>query len=186
MRNEESWNNKIKRKFINQMFSPRIEKDLLKIHEPDDLPPLESYFIFGPVRTGKTIQAAFIFLQFAKEDYIAASYKKMIFVKTSEMFNKFKASFNDDTISEQEYLNQLSEADLLVLDDFGSERPTDWVLSMLYLLVDRRYENMKTTIYTSNLSLEEIADKFGDERIPSRIERSCKLIEKTKQQEVRK
>lgn len=181
MRNKENWENRVRERFIRTTFSPRIAEDLLKLPLPKDMPPLTNCFIFGPVKTGKTIVAAFLLLHFAGIDYLEATNKRIIFVKTSEMFNRFKASFTDKTISEQAYLNELSEADLLVLDDFGSERPTDWVLSMLYLLIDRRYENMKLTIYTSNLSLSEIADKFGDDRIPSRIERSCKLIERTEQ-----
>ena len=63
----------------------------------------------------------------------------------------------------------------LALDDIGSEKATDWALQMLYLLIDRRYSQMLKTIITSNLTLDQIADRL-DDRISSRIAGMCKIV----------
>jgi DNA replication protein DnaC len=166
MRNEETWLHKTRPKII-KGFTPRMIKDLETIPTPTDLLKLESMFIHGPVM-----------LEACKQRYLNGTNETIEFIKTAEMFNDIKRCYDDESRNEQEYLDRLSETDFLVLDDFGAERPTDWVLSLLYLLVDRRYENMKTTIYTSNHDLKEISKRLGDLRITSRIERSCKIIKK--------
>jgi len=177
MRTEERWNKSV-RKHMLPDFTPRLKRDMETLPQPKDLPPLGSYFVHGEVHTGKTVWAAFMMLEAHKYWYLNPEVfdEGILFFKTSEILNDIKACFDNPDRDEQGFLNQLSEADFLVLDDFGSERPTDWALGILYLLVDRRYENMKHTIFTSNLSLDEIAEKFGDDRITSRIERMCSEI----------
>jgi len=179
MRNLDKFN-RLERPWIVRTFSPRIQKDLEIINRPDNLPPIESLFIHGPTGTGKTIISIFMYLEIKKKLYLEQSDDTISFTKTSEVFNGLKASFDDPLVSEQVIINTLSEMDYLILDDFGSEKPSDWMLSVFYLLIDRRYENLKTTIFTSNHSLKEIAVKFGDDRITSRIQRMCKIIKKTK------
>jgi len=172
--------NEIERPLIIETFSPRIQKDLEIINRPDNLPIIQSLFIHGPTGTGKTIVSIFLYIEIKKKLYLEKSDATVSFVKTSEVFNGLKASFDDPTVSEQDILTALSEVDYLIVDDFGSEKPSDWMLSIFYLLIDRRYEGLKTTIFTSNHSLKEIAVKFGDDRITSRIQRMCKIIKKTK------
>lgn len=57
---------------------------------------------------------------------------------------------------------------LLVLDDIGAEKPTDWVRERLYQLINYRYSNRLSTIYTSNCDRETIYSRLG-ERIGSRV-----------------
>jgi DNA replication protein DnaC len=49
----------------------------------------------------------------------------------------------------------------------------------LYHLINHRYEYMKKTIITSNYTLEELEQRLNDQRITSRINRMCKIEEKT-------
>jgi DNA replication protein DnaC len=53
--------------------------------------------------------------------------------------------------TEMEVLKPLLEADLLVLDDLGAERPSDWVQETLGLVVNTRYNSKRPTVFTSNL-----------------------------------
>lgn len=55
----------------------------------------------------------------------------------------------------------LAETDLLVLDDLGSERPTDWTAERLYALVNRRWMEERPTILTSNLPPRELEVAVG-------------------------
>lgn len=177
MRNEERWNKHV-RKHVLPDFTPRLKRDMETLTPPDNLPPLGSYFVYGEVHTGKTVWAAWMMLEAEKDRYLHPGHweSHILFFKTSEILNDLKSCFDNPLRDGDAFLDQLAQADFLVLDDFGSERPTDWVLGILYLLIDRRYENMKHTIFTSNHSLEEIAEKFGDDRITSRIERMCNEI----------
>jgi DNA replication protein DnaC len=56
----------------------------------------------------------------------------------------------------------------LVIDDLGARRPTDFAIDSVYRIVDRRWNHQQETLVTSNLSVQEIADRW-DERIASRI-----------------
>jgi len=60
---------------------------------------------------------------------------------------------------------------LLVLDDLGAEKVSDFVLQTLYDLLDRRYGECLETIITSNLSLDQLTVHYGShgDRLASRI-----------------
>lgn len=63
-------------------------------------------------------------------------------------------------------LDALSTTDVLIIDDFGVERPADWINDKLYQIINERYINRKVTIFTSNESLETLQ---YDDRITNRI-----------------
>ncbi len=61
-----------------------------------------------------------------------------------------------------------NEEELLILDDLGAEKVTDYVLQELYRIIAKREVWGYPTIVTSNLTLDQIAEKFSD-RIASRL-----------------
>ena len=61
------------------------------------------------------------------------------------------------------FFDRLVNVDLLHLDDLGAERSTDWVLEQLYAIVDRRYNDERSIVFTTNLE-EPRADRAG--RLP--------------------
>ncbi|HHT90507.1 MAG: ATP-binding protein [Bacillota bacterium] len=65
-------------------------------------------------------------------------------------------------------LDELLSADLLILDDIGSERPTGWTMERLLLIVDGRLTHLKPTVFTSNYALEDFEVRLGM-RAASRI-----------------
>lgn len=65
---------------------------------------------------------------------------------------------------------------LLMIDDIGSEKLSDWVLETFYSIVNKRYELMLPTVFTSNLALSELAERLGD-RTVSRLVESCDVFE---------
>lgn len=72
----------------------------------------------------------------------------------------------DAEYSESRLLDELCTTDILVIDDFGVERPADWINDKLYQIINERYINRKVTIFTSNESLETLQ---YDDRITNRI-----------------
>jgi DNA replication protein DnaC len=55
------------------------------------------------------------------------------------------------------------EADLLVLDELGAQKPTAWVQDVLYLVINGRYTRRRPTLFTTNYRLERPPAKAGDE-----------------------
>lgn len=68
-------------------------------------------------------------------------------------------------------LSTLLNVDLLVLDDLGSERASDWTLERLLIIVDGRLNNLKPTIFTANFDDQDLAqlDRRIGMRLASRI-----------------
>jgi len=92
-----------------------------------------------------------------------------VFVSVPEFYGELKDTFDGKgEDSERTVMNRYSTAILLVLDDIGAEQITDWKRGVLYSLIDRRYREMKQTIITSNMTLDDIASRI-DDRIASRI-----------------
>ena len=63
---------------------------------------------------------------------------------------------------------EIANVDVLVIDDFGVQKETEWANSKLYDLIDHRYESDKLTLLTSNLELSELRE-MGEGRIYSRL-----------------
>jgi DNA replication protein DnaC len=72
----------------------------------------------------------------------------------------------------QRLVDDLSEVDLLHLDDLGAERATEWVLEQLYAIVNARYEEQRSLVITTNLEEHELVEQLGP-RIVSRIAEVC-------------
>jgi DNA replication protein DnaC len=99
-----------------------------------------------------------------------------LYISASEFLLKIRATFkNNSEMTENEAIEKYSNAKILYLDDIGAEKPTDWAIATLYLLIDRRYSEMRQTVISSNLSLDELADRF-DDRISSRVAGMCSVI----------
>jgi len=97
------------------------------------------------------------------------------FISIPDLLLRIRASFKDDSTTEEEIIDRFSSVGILMLDDIGSEKPTEWVLQTLYLIIDHRYREMKETYITSNLSLDELSNRLSD-RIASRIAGMCKIM----------
>lgn len=77
-----------------------------------------------------------------------------------------------------EVLRMIKTCRLLIIDDIGAERVTDWVRERMVSIINTRVSNNLTTIYTSNLSPEELRGELGD-RIASRVLGSSQVVEIT-------
>jgi DNA replication protein DnaC len=71
-----------------------------------------------------------------------------------------------------DFLDRLAAVDLLHIDDLGAEHRTEWVLEQLYTIINARYEEERSTLITSNLERDDLAEQLG-ERIVSRLEGMC-------------
>ncbi len=94
------------------------------------------------------------------------------FWDTQHLLGSVKATFGPETEdSETKLLAPIAESELLVLDDLGKERGTDWSRSTLGAVINERYNRSRPTVITSNYSAS-LAEHVGA-RIDSRISEMC-------------
>ena len=89
------------------------------------------------------------------------------FAVSLTILQEIKNTWRRDTeYSENQLLDALYTTDILVIDDFGVERPADWINDKMYQIINERYINKKVTIFTSNDPLDKLS---YDDRITNRI-----------------
>jgi len=130
-------------------------------------------FLYGNFGSGKTGLA----LGLAKEliGVIPGAYAA--FSPVPELLETIRDGYNADSTrrGEKDPLQSVLNVEILVIDDLGAERPTEWVQEKLYYLINHRHAHELTTIFTSNLSLKELAGRLG-ERTVWRIAEMCKVV----------
>lgn len=78
-------------------------------------------------------------------------------------------------VDSEAVLTQYRKVGVLLIDDLGTSKGSEWVEQALYRLVNYRYENALPTIFTSNVEPEEMVAKIGD-RLTSRIAGMCDRV----------
>jgi DNA replication protein DnaC len=103
--------------------------------------------LYGPHGVGKTHLAVGIL-----KEVIRAKGARGYFFETRELLKLVRDTYNRATEeTEMEVLAPVLDADLLVLDDLGAEKTSEWVQETLGLVVNARYNARRATIFTSNL-----------------------------------
>jgi DNA replication protein DnaC len=93
---------------------------------------------------------------------------KMLFCNFQDLIQDIQASFDSDEVPKKaDLLRPLIETDLLVLDELGSQKPTNFVMDILYHLINSRYNEERVTIFTTNFG-EDLQERIG-ERLRSRL-----------------
>ena len=104
------------------------------------------YLLWGGVGTGKSYFAGCI-ANALMEQEVAVRMTNFALI-----LNDLTASFE----GRNEYIARLCRAPLLILDDFGMERGTEYGLEQVYNVVDSRYRSRRPLIVTTNLSLQDL------------------------------
>lgn len=125
--------------------------------------------LYGSIGSGKTYIACSI----ANE--IISEYSYTVKMRNfAQILNDLQKGGFD--LDRNEYINSITNATLLILDDFGIERNTEYALEQVYNVINSRYLKAKPTIITTNLNFKDIEKEQEDimlGRIYSRIIEMC-------------
>ena len=115
----------------------------------------EGICIYGRAGNGKSHLAASLVHRLIERGYTA------VFIEAPDLFSRIKATYGTEGEgSEDKIMRALGRCDLLVLDDAGAEKPTDWVQEKFYQIINSRYKNNLPLVITTNTKdmagLEEI------------------------------
>lgn len=121
--------------------------------------------LFGGVGTGKTFLASCIANELIDNDI------PCLVTNFARIINTIQGMYE----GKQKYLDSLNEFDLLVIDDLGIERNTEYVNELVYNIIDARYRSGKPMIITTNLKYSDLhnAEDISKARIYSRIIEMC-------------
>ena len=122
-------------------------------------------YLHGPVGTGKTYAAAALAIQAVKAGL------DIKWISSSTWLTAMKASFNGAPAPD-DVSAILTRCDLLVIDDLGSEKSSEWAVEQLFVLINEAYEQNVQLIVTSNLKFSGLNKRLGS-RIVSRLVEVC-------------
>src|SRR5215208_1691945 len=124
-------------------------------------------YFCGGVGVGKTHLAVAVMNELIQRKRVPS-----LFVTVPELLDNLRGAYNDPGRDLDEWMDAVKNADLLVLDDLGSEKATQWVQERLYVIVNHRYREALPTIFTSNVGGKDLFAQLG-ERTASRIIAMC-------------
>ena len=125
-------------------------------------------YLCGNIGSGKTHLAAGMAKVLIEKHHVPT-----LFHTAPELLDKMRPS--DGEPEREAWAQWAMGAELLVLDDLGVEKPTEWVRERLFVLVNHRNRNSLPTVYTSNVGPKDLSTRLG-ERIASRIIETCEFV----------
>ena len=125
--------------------------------------------LFGDVGTGKSFFAGCIANALLERDV------PVLMTNFPSILNRLTGVFSEDRA---DFIASLELYDLLIIDDLGVERSTEYAIEQMFYVIDSRYRSRKPMIITTNLRLEEIKNPpdLAHARIYDRILERCAPI----------
>ena len=125
--------------------------------------------LFGDVGTGKSFAAGCIANALLDRDV------PVLMTNFPTILARLRGAFGEDRT---DFLDSLGDYDLLIIDDLGAERNTEYALEQMFSIIDSRYRGNKPLIVTTNLKLDELKHPpdLAHARIYDRILERCAPI----------
>lgn len=129
-----------------------VEKAVKLLYSPK---PWCLYF-FGQPGVGKSLFAVNLFKHFLEKPLGHSG----IFLTCHSYFLKIQETM-DSNFRQVDLLRNFFEIDILILDDFGYIRATEWQIEKISMLLENRFNNVKKTLITSNLCPKDVWEQWG-------------------------
>ena len=125
--------------------------------------------LFGDVGTGKSFFAGCIANALLDQDV------PVLMTNFPTILNRLTGMFSEDR---SEFIASFDEYDLLIIDDLGVERSTEYAMEQMFFVIDSRYRSRRPMIITTNLKLSELKNPpdLAHARIYDRILERCAPI----------
>lgn len=126
----------------------------------------DGLLLWGDVGTGKTFYAACIANALIEQGV------SVLMTNFAKILNKMSGMYSDD---KNEFVASLMRYSLLIIDDFGIERNTEFALEQVYNIIDERYKARLPLIVTTNFSLKTMMEPSdtAHKRIYDRVLAMC-------------
>jgi DNA replication protein DnaC len=144
-----------------------------------EYPAIDQGLLFiGTVGVGKTHLSAAILRELIEKKGVSC-----LFYELGSLLKEIQNSYNPiSQFSEMRMLTPIFKVDVLVLDELGASKPTEWVRDTMMQIINARYNDKRLTIFTTNYydrrinqTDETLADRIG-ERLRSRLYEMCKSV----------
>jgi DNA replication protein DnaC len=136
------------------------------VSEYRQTPKRQGLYLSGNTGSGKTHLACAILNELILKYQLDCRYVKI----NKDFLEILRASYQRESDfygQARDIETELADIEVLLIDDFGTQKETEWSISKLYDLIDYRYEREKLTLITSNQALIELKEK--SERLYSRL-----------------
>lgn len=130
---------------------------------------IKNLLFYGDTGLGKT------FLSNCIANQLINTCHSVVYLTAIEFFNEFKKHEFDHDTNNEEMISGICDCDLLIIDDLGTELANSFTNSRLFYCINDRILKDKSTIISTNLSLDKLYDQYSD-RIFSRIMHSYKPL----------
>ena len=83
-----------------------------------------------------------------------------LFLTVPDLLDMLRFSYDSEDTTFENRFNEIRNASLLILDDFGTQNATDWAQEKLFQIINYRYINKLSLVITTNLSLDDVEARF--------------------------
>jgi DNA replication protein DnaC len=98
-----------------------------------------------------------------------------LFLTVPDLLDTLRFSYGSDDTSFEERFNEIRNASLLILDDFGTQNATGWAQEKLFQIINYRYINKLPLVVTTNLSLDEIEARIRSRLADPELVTTCRI-----------
>ncbi len=127
-------------------------------------------YCWGGAGTGKTVFACSVARELLKD------LKSVHFVSSPDMVMNLQDKYKKEGESAYDFLKAIAKKEVLIIDDLGAEKTTEFVKQAFYFLINEREQWQRQTIITSNYPLSTLNQQI-DERVSSRISGMCDVLQ---------